>query len=89
MLSNENHEDWLDILKASYEDMEHRFDGGESSSEASNRIIELFEEIKRCEVKTSIKVTHGNLFSLAIKYYDQAFGFSDWKKLSNPDIYLL
>ena len=89
VLSNENLENWLEKLKASYEEMELRYDGGESSLEASNRIIELFEEIKRSEVKTSIIVTHGNLLSLALKYYDQAFGFSDWKKLSNPDIYLL
>ncbi|MCM3758213.1 histidine phosphatase family protein [Sporosarcina aquimarina] len=89
VLSNENLEDWLEKLKVTFEDMELRYNGGESSKDAMNRIIGLFAEIIKSDMKTSIIVTHGNLLSLALKYYDSSFGFEDWKKLSNPDIYLL
>jgi 2,3-bisphosphoglycerate-dependent phosphoglycerate mutase len=34
-------------------------------------------------------VTHGNLLSLIIRYYDPSFGYSEWAKLSNPDVYVL
>lgn len=27
--------------------------------------------------------------SLLLKYYNKDFGFEDWNKLGNPDIYLL
>ncbi|WOV85814.1 histidine phosphatase family protein [Sporosarcina jeotgali] len=89
VLSTENLLDWLEKLEASFEDMGLRYAGGESSLEAMKRIIEVLEEIDQSDAKTSVVVTHGNLLTLALKYYDREFGFGDWRNLSNPDIFLL
>ncbi|MFT8320994.1 MAG: hypothetical protein ABF649_08825 [Bacillus sp. (in: firmicutes)] len=32
-------------------------------------------------------VTHGNLLALLLNYFDADFGFTQWKELSNPDIF--
>lgn len=34
-------------------------------------------------------VTHGNLLSLIIKKFDVNFGFEEWARLTNPDLYIL
>ncbi|PFH85400.1 histidine phosphatase family protein [Bacillus sp. AFS088145] len=81
--------DWLEKLKATFEDFELKFDGGESSQEATNRAISVIDEIIKSENKITIVVTHGNLMSLIIKQFNKEFGFEKWKSLSNPDIYLL
>lgn len=88
-LSDENLLDWLEKLEASFEDMALRYAGGESSLEAMKRIVAVLEEIDKSDAETSVVVTHGNLLSLALKYYDREFGFEDWRNLSNPDIFLL
>ncbi|MFD4704056.1 histidine phosphatase family protein [Gottfriedia sp. NPDC058432] len=89
MLSSIDLPDWLDKLEATFEDMELKFDGGESSQEATNRAISVIDEIIKSEKKSTIVVTHGNLMSLILKQFNEEFGFENWKKLSNPDIYLL
>lgn len=89
VLSSENLSDWLEKLKTTFEDIELKFEGGESSKEAMKRIVEVVEEVFNGEFENTIIVTHGNLMSLLLKYYNGNFGFDDWKNLSNPDIYLL
>ncbi|MFF2879281.1 histidine phosphatase family protein [Gottfriedia sp. NPDC057991] len=81
--------DWLEKLKATFEDMDLKFDGGESSQEATNRAISVIDEIIKSENQITIVVTHGNLMSLILKQFNKEFGFENWKKLSNPDLYLL
>lgn len=89
VLSDKNLSDWLEKLELSFKDLELRYDGGESSLEAMKRIVEVLDEMILSDVETSVIVTHGNLLSLALKHYDENYGFEDWKNLSNPDIFLL
>ncbi|WP_371471382.1 histidine phosphatase family protein [Niallia circulans] len=82
VLSTESLSDWLDKLKATFE-------GGESSQEAMKRIVKIIEDVFNNEHENTIIVTHGNLMSLLLNFYNKNFGFDDWQNLSNPDIYLL
>lgn len=34
-------------------------------------------------------MTHGNLMALILKYFDDHYGFEEWKNLTNPDLYLV
>ena len=34
-------------------------------------------------------ITHGNLMTLILKYFDEQFGFEDWEGLTYPDVYEL
>lgn len=89
ILSTKDLPDWIDKLKATFEDLDLKFDGGESSKEAMNRAVGVIDEILKSEVETTIIVTHGNLLSLLLKYYQDVYGFNEWKQLTNPDVYLL
>ncbi|MFD2045463.1 histidine phosphatase family protein [Ornithinibacillus salinisoli] len=89
VLSNQNLPDWMEKLQTTYEDVHVKFAGGESSQEAMNRIVEVVLEIFNSGSENTVMVTHGNIMSLLLKHFDNEFEFEDWKKLSNPDVYVL
>jgi 2,3-bisphosphoglycerate-dependent phosphoglycerate mutase len=86
-LSSEMLSDWLEKLKTTYDDLEYRLPGGESSAEAMERVRSVVDDTQYGQ--TTMIVSHGNLISLLLKYYDSEFGFAEWKELSNPDVFLL
>jgi 2,3-bisphosphoglycerate-dependent phosphoglycerate mutase len=88
-LSSGDLPDWLEKLEATYEDLDLKFEGGESSREAMDRIVQVVEEAYETEADNIVIVTHGNIMSLLIRYYQPSFGFEDWKNLGNPDVYRL
>lgn len=89
VLSTTNLYNWMEKLEATYEDMDLKFPGGESSKEAMRRGIEVIEEQLERPESNIIVVTHGALLSLIIKHYSKEFGFEEWRNLKNPDIYKL
>ncbi|MEQ6353145.1 histidine phosphatase family protein [Lysinibacillus sp. M3] len=88
-LSTTDLPDWLEKLKATFHDLELKFQGGESSKEAMNRIVAVVDEVFKSESENTIIVTHGNVMSLLLKNYDNSFDFDCWKSLSNPDVFVL
>ncbi|MFF2753582.1 histidine phosphatase family protein [Psychrobacillus sp. NPDC058041] len=89
VLSSLSMPDWLDKLNETFSNMELKLKGGESSVEAQKRILEVINEILTSDLENTIIVTHGNIMSLLLKYYDNNFGFELWKSLRNPDVFLL
>ncbi|AOV07745.1 histidine phosphatase family protein [Sporosarcina ureilytica] len=89
MLSSKNLPDWMDKLSATFKDFELKFEGGESSREAMNRIVDVVEDVFNGKDENTIIVTHGNLLSLLLNHYNKNFGFDEWQNLSNPDVFLL
>lgn len=89
VLSTENLPDWFEKLRATFDEMELKFEGGESSQEAMDRIVEVVEDIFNSQANNTIIVTHGNLMALLLKHFNDDFGFDEWKNLSNPDVFLL
>lgn len=89
VLSKENLSDWLEKLSTTFDNLDLKFEGGESSREAMNRIVEVINEVFSNNVQNTIIVSHGNLISLLLKYFNDDFGFDNWRSLSNADIYLL
>ena len=83
ILSTSDLPNWLEILEESFEDLDLKHAGGESSTEATTRAIEVLDVAPN----HSILVTHGNLLSLILKHFDDSIGFNEWKSLSNPDVY--
>lgn len=81
--------DWMDKLEATFNDMDLKYEGGESSNEAQNRIVEVINDIAASNYGNTLIVAHGGVISLLLNHYDQNFGFEQWKSLSNPDIYQL
>ncbi|NIK80036.1 2,3-bisphosphoglycerate-dependent phosphoglycerate mutase [Paenibacillus castaneae] len=89
VLSTSSIENWLEVLEKTYSDYELKLEGGESSQEASERALHVIEDLMKRPEKTICAVTHGALLSLIIKHFNADFGFEDWKRITNPDIYLL
>lgn len=89
VLSSKNMPDWFEKLRATYEDFDLTYEGGESSREAANRIIEVVDDVIKSDSENTIIVTHGGLMSLLLNHYNTNFGFEQWVTLSNPDVYIL
>ncbi|MBS4209999.1 histidine phosphatase family protein [Bacillus sp. FJAT-50079] len=87
ILSEGDLPDWQLRLEATFQHFQLKYEGGESSEEATHRILNVVNEI--LENEPTIIVTHGNIMALLIHYYQANFGFAGWKSLTNPDIYLL
>lgn len=89
VLSSKPIDNWYEKLKLSFTDLHMTCEGGESSQEAMNRIVEALHEQIKLEKDHTLLVTHGNIMSLLLKHADSTIGFEEWKKLSNPDVYIL
>ncbi|WP_045524603.1 histidine phosphatase family protein [Neobacillus niacini] len=89
VLSTHNLTDWFEKLKDTFDDLQLKFEGGESSKEAMKRIVEVVEGVFKSAHQNTIIVTHGNLLSLLLKHFNNEFGFDDWRNLRNPDVFLL
>ena len=89
VLSSLSMPNWLDKLNETFNDMELKLIGGESSVEAQERILEVINDILTTGLENTIIVTHGNIMSLLLNYYDSNFVFEQWKSLRNPDVFLL
>ena len=79
--------DWQDRLRATFADLDLRFPGGESSREAMERARSAIADILQQRASATVVVTHGNLMTLLLKYFDHRFGFVEWHALTNPDVY--
>ena len=89
VLSSENLSDWYDKLQQSFQEPDLKFSGGESSNEATRRILTLIKDLKNSDFEYIALVTHGNLTALLLNYISKSFGFEDWQQLSNPDVYII
>lgn len=89
VLSSENHPEWRDRLRHTYDDLDLCYEGGESSNTAMGRAISVVMEALNREHNNIIVVSHGNLISLLLKYFDNRIGFKEWEALSNPDVFHL
>ena len=89
VLSNVPIDDWLEVLEQSFADHTFKLPGGESASEALQRVNPLLQSIFNSEYTDIVVVTHGNLFALIINQFNDHFGFNNWKELKNPDVYLI
>lgn len=89
VLSNNNDPAWREMLKKTFSNLDLNFEGGESSREAMNRAISVLNDVLDSGYKNVAVVTHGNLLSLLLKYYDERIGFKEWEAMSNPDVFQL
>ncbi|WP_310550681.1 histidine phosphatase family protein [Paenibacillus glufosinatiresistens] len=89
VLSDVNQPDWREQLRKTFEDLDLCYAGGESSSTAMDRGIRAVTEALNREYRNIVFVSHGNLISLLLKYFEPRIGFKEWEALSNPDVFRL
>ncbi|KGA98356.1 phosphoglycerate mutase [Alkalihalobacillus alcalophilus ATCC 27647 = CGMCC 1.3604] len=90
VLSTQDMPDWFERLRDTYDDRDLKFAGGESNNEAAIRVMAVLESLIMDEgVNHAVVVTHGGALSLILNHFDESFGFEQWQKLSNPDVFVL
>ena len=81
------------IIEKMWEDEFFKVGNGISHSEHFNKIKPFLDEVFdkfKSEKEDIIVITHGVLIGIILKFYFKIkFGFSDWKKMTMPDIYML
>ena len=86
-LSSINYPDWLERLKATFEDPDLSYEGGESSRAAAGRAVAAVDAVLLTDAQVPVVVTHGRLLTLLMRHYDSRFGFDNWRALSSPDLF--
>ena len=87
ILSDVPMDDWMQKLESTFTNIDIAFSGGESTKQATDRAISLIQHVLKLNYTTTLLVTHGNLLTLILKYFDHTIGFHEWKALTNPDVY--
>lgn len=87
VLSENPLDDWKDVLQKSFLDFDFKIGDAESSYAAQNRILDFIDQLNKN--KNYLLVSHGNLISLLIHFYDNQFGFNESMNMKNPDLYEL
>jgi 2,3-bisphosphoglycerate-dependent phosphoglycerate mutase len=86
-LSTEDSPDWQDWLRATFADPDCVWPGGESARAATARARAAVDAALAQAGGPVAVITHGRLMSLLLASFGRAFGFEDWRGLSNPDVY--
>jgi len=87
MLSSNDLTDWMTALRASFDNLDLCFAGGESSRVAMQRAVAVLNDAIGHTARTSVIVRHGNLMTLLLKHFNAEIGFALWQQLTNPDVY--
>lgn len=80
-------DNWRKRLAETFVDLDLSFDGGESSCTAMTRGVAVVHQAMQETASSIIVVTHGNLMTLILKYFNEQVGYAEWEKLQNPDVY--
>jgi 2,3-bisphosphoglycerate-dependent phosphoglycerate mutase len=83
-------DDWLEHIRRSFDDPDHRAGpGGETLNEIQARGLASLTDIVAAGHRLPVAASHGNLISAILRAFDPAFGFEDWRRLRNPDLFEL
>jgi len=89
VLSTVSFEDWRDKLKQSFDDFDLVFEGGESHTTGMERAKCLLEDILCSKDENILLVSHGNMTTLLMRYFNESFGYDCLMELTNPDVFEL
>jgi 2,3-bisphosphoglycerate-dependent phosphoglycerate mutase len=78
---------WREVVRASFADLDHPAPGWEAARAAVARGRAALDAALASGARLPVLVTHGQLMSLVLRTIDPDFGFEDWLRLSNPDVY--
>lgn len=87
ILSENPLSNWLDVYKETYHNIDLKFPGGESTREATERVLDLLNDMRQAPEEHIVLVSHGNLISLLLcSLFPDMDGYEIWENLRNPDI---
>jgi 2,3-bisphosphoglycerate-dependent phosphoglycerate mutase len=87
LLSAEPLDDWLEHMRLSFENFDHRAPGGETLREAQARGLVALQRIFDDGAMNAAVISHGNLLSSLLNRMDPRFAFDAWRAMPNPALY--
>lgn len=87
VLSGVDRPDWQEMLQHTFTDPDLCYEGGESSRNAACRALSAIDDARSAGGADTAVVTHGNLLALVLRHYTGEFGYAEWARLSNPDVF--
>lgn len=88
-LSGRPIDNWREVIRDSFGDLDLRVPGGESARAVLDRGWAAITELLDGGHRLPIAVTHGNLLSLILSSLAPEFGYDGWESLTNPDVFAL
>jgi 2,3-bisphosphoglycerate-dependent phosphoglycerate mutase len=82
-------DNWRQRLAETFIDLDLSFGEGESSRTAMMRGVSVINQAMQQTTDPVAFVTHGNLMTLILKYFDERVGYAEWESLQNPDVYCI
>ncbi len=89
VLADKEFVEWKEMLKKSFDDFDLKYPGGESNREGLIRVESLMKDLLQSPENHILLVSHGNLTTLLLHYFDKSYAFEELFLLSNPDVYLI
>jgi 2,3-bisphosphoglycerate-dependent phosphoglycerate mutase len=89
LLADPEVDDWLNHIRRSFDDADHRAPGGESRNQVLARALPALAEIAARGHRLPIAASHGGLISAVLHAVGPSFGFEGWQGLANPDLFEL
>jgi 2,3-bisphosphoglycerate-dependent phosphoglycerate mutase len=80
-------DNWMEMLRQTFEDPELEFPGGESSNQALIRAICVVDEVRHSPRRAPLLMTHGRLLGVLLRHFNAGCSFEDWCKLTYPDLF--
>lgn len=87
ILSGTDRPDWFEQLRTSFNEYDLCLPGGESNRTVQARGVAALQDALEHPSQTTAIVNHGTIMTLMLNYFDSRFGFAEWQKLTNPDLY--
>ncbi|MDP4164490.1 MAG: histidine phosphatase family protein, partial [Bacillota bacterium] len=87
VLSRIHIEDWKGKLKQSFDNFDLVFEGGESHADGMYRAASILKEVLKSDDQNIVLVSHGNLTTLLLRYFNESFGFEHLMGMTNPDVF--
>jgi 2,3-bisphosphoglycerate-dependent phosphoglycerate mutase len=82
-------DNWRQKLAETFIDLDLSFGEGESSRTAMMRGISVVDLAMQQTTDPVVIVTHGNLMTLILKYFNERVSYTEWENLRNPDVYCI
>ena len=87
VLSGAPLDDWQSALRATFDDAELAFPGGETSRAATERAVAACAAALAQGAGVLALASHGNLLGLLLRHFNPTLGFAEWQAMRNPDVY--
>ncbi len=83
-------DNWNEIMRGLWADLDTRLPNGESGTECRLRVAACLTALAReLSGETLIVASHGNAIALFLNVLETGFGYDAWKQMRNPDVFRL